>query len=64
MPSPVRFAVVVKMLKEKGYYFDHVRGSHHIFKNMFGHAFNVPVHHNQVKYIYVRQIEKIQRPSH
>lgn len=64
MPSPVRFAVVVKMLKEKGYYFAHVNGSHHIFKNNLGHAFSVPVHRNLVNHVYVRQIEKIQKPQH
>jgi predicted RNA binding protein YcfA (HicA-like mRNA interferase family) len=59
MPSPVRFGAVVKMLKRKGFSFDHVKGSHHICKHSEGRAFTVPVHKNQGKFIYFKQIEKL-----
>ena len=59
MPSPVRYAVVSKMLKDKGFHLRHVRGSHHRFENSKGQVVVVPVHHNLVKAIYVKQIEKL-----
>jgi predicted RNA binding protein YcfA (HicA-like mRNA interferase family) len=59
MPSPVRFGVVVKMLKQKGFCLSHVKGSHHIFKNTEGRTYTVPVHKNQVKHVYVKEIEKL-----
>jgi predicted RNA binding protein YcfA (HicA-like mRNA interferase family) len=59
MPGPVRFAVVVKMLKEKGFYLRHVRGSHHRFENAKGQVVVIPVHQGHVKVIYVKQIEKL-----
>jgi len=59
MPSPVRFAVVQKMLQAKGYFLHHSCGSHFTFKTADGRCFIVPVHHNQVKAIYVKQIEKL-----
>jgi predicted RNA binding protein YcfA (HicA-like mRNA interferase family) len=59
VPSPVRFAVVAKMLKDKGYYLRYVRGSHHRFENSKGQVVVVPVHHNLVKAIYVKQIENL-----
>jgi predicted RNA binding protein YcfA (HicA-like mRNA interferase family) len=59
VPSPVRFAQVVKMLRDKGYYPRHVRGSHHRFENSKGQVVVVPVHHNLVKAVYVKQIEKL-----
>jgi len=55
----VRLAIVVKTLKRKGFFLDHVKGSHHVFKNAQGRAYTVPVHHNQVKYVYVKEIEKL-----
>jgi len=63
MPSPVRLAVVVQLLKRKGFFLDHVRGSHHVFKNSAGRLFIVRVHKGQVKGAYVKQIEKLQIAS-
>ncbi len=60
MPSDVRFAIVAKMLQAKGYYLDHVTGSHHIFYRPGAGSFSVPVYQGKVKYVYVRKIEKIQ----
>jgi hypothetical protein len=31
MPSPVRFAIVRKLLESKGYRLDRISGSHHVF---------------------------------
>jgi predicted RNA binding protein YcfA (HicA-like mRNA interferase family) len=59
MPSPVRLAVVVKMLKAKAFYLRHVRGSHYRFENATGQVVVVPVHQNLVKASYVKQIEKL-----
>jgi predicted RNA binding protein YcfA (HicA-like mRNA interferase family) len=58
MPSPVRFAVVKKLLESKGY--EHVRtdGSHHVFTKPGALPIVVPVHHNQVKYAYFRKAQK------
>jgi predicted RNA binding protein YcfA (HicA-like mRNA interferase family) len=59
MASPVRFEIVVKMLKEKRFFLDHIKGSHHVFKNAQGRSYTVPVHNKQVKHVYVKEIEKL-----
>jgi predicted RNA binding protein YcfA (HicA-like mRNA interferase family) len=59
MPSPVRLAVIVQIIKAKGFYLRHVRGSHHRFENATGQVVVVPVHQNLVKASYVKQIEKL-----
>lgn len=59
MASPVRLAVVVHMLKQKGFFLDHVKGSHHVFKDARGRHFTVPVHNQQVRAVYVREIQKL-----
>jgi len=58
MPSPVRFAVVKKLLEEKGYRLDRISGSHHIFRKPGAPAQNIPVHHNQVKHVYYRKAQE------
>jgi len=55
----VRFALVIKMLQAKGYLLHRSSGSHFTFKAADGRRFIVPVHHGQVKGIYVKQIEKL-----
>ena len=60
LPSEVRFQKVVRMLKAKGYYLDHVTGSHHIFENAAGQSISIPVHNKKVKYGYIREIQKLQ----
>jgi predicted RNA binding protein YcfA (HicA-like mRNA interferase family) len=57
--SPVRFAVVKKMLEARGFFLHHTSGSHFVFKSAAGRRFVVPVHQNQVKGAYVKQIEKL-----
>ncbi len=52
MPSPVRFAVVKKLLESKGYKLVRVAGSHHVFEKAGVRPQIVPVHHNQVKHGY------------
>jgi predicted RNA binding protein YcfA (HicA-like mRNA interferase family) len=65
MPSPVRFAVVKKLLEQKGYRLDRISGSHHIFKKPGAEPEpepepeSIPVHHNLVKASYVKRIEKL-----
>ena len=58
MPSPVRIAVVRKLLESKGYRLDRVSGSHHIFVKPGVPHVNIPVHANQVKYGYYRRAEE------
>lgn len=50
MPSPVRFAVVKKLLESKGYSLDHFSSSHAIFKKAGVKNQVVTVHHNMVKH--------------
>ena len=59
MPSQARFAVVRKMLEERGYSFVRSRGSHFTFDRPGGPLVVVPVRHGKVKYDYVRKIKKI-----
>lgn len=47
------------MLKEKNFLLDHVKGSHHVFKDAQGRTFTVPVHNKRVKAIYVKEIQKL-----
>jgi predicted RNA binding protein YcfA (HicA-like mRNA interferase family) len=58
MPSPVRFAIVRRMLESKGYRMDRVTGSHHVFVKPGAPSEAIPVHGGKVKPYYVRKIEK------
>ena len=58
MPSPVRFAVVKKLLESKGYVLTDISGSHHVFRKPGARPQSVPVHHGQVKYAYYRKAQK------
>lgn len=58
MPSPVRFAVVQKLLESKGYTLENISGSHHKFAKSGQPHVSIPVHANQVKYAYYRLAEK------
>jgi predicted RNA binding protein YcfA (HicA-like mRNA interferase family) len=58
MPSPVRFAIVRRLLERKGYVLTQTSGSHHVFKKRGALPQIVPVHHNQVKYAYYRNAQK------
>ena len=58
MPSPVRFAVVKKLLESKGYVMVRVSSSHHVFEKPGQRPQIVPVHHNLVKYAYFRKAQK------
>jgi predicted RNA binding protein YcfA (HicA-like mRNA interferase family) len=58
MPSPVRFAVVKRLLESKGYAMNRIAGSHHIFDKPGVPHVNIPVHKNQVKYAYYRLAQK------
>lgn len=59
MPSPVRFSVVRNMLESVGYMLTRIHGSHHIFTKAGRPLVSIPVHNNQVKPVYVRQVKKI-----
>ena len=52
MASPVRFAVVPKLLESKGYILDRTSGSHHIFVKPGAAHVNIVVHNKQVKHVY------------
>lgn len=58
MPSPVRFAVVKKLLESKGYVLTDIRGSHHVFKKPGALPQSVPVHHGQVKHVYYKNAKR------
>jgi predicted RNA binding protein YcfA (HicA-like mRNA interferase family) len=59
VPSPLRLAVVVKMLKEKEFFLDPIKGSHHVFKDARGRTYTVPVHNKRVNAVYVKEIQKL-----
>ena len=58
MPGPTRYAVVAKLLKQHGWTLDRIKGSHHAFAKEGEPPLIIPVHHNQVKAVYVRKIKK------
>lgn len=59
MPSDVRFAEVLKLVRRRSWVLVRVRGSHHVFRRPSGGIYVVPVHRNKVKYAYVREIKKL-----
>jgi predicted RNA binding protein YcfA (HicA-like mRNA interferase family) len=59
--SPVRFAVVRKMLESAGWTFRRIKGAHHAFTKPGERTMIVPVHHNKVEPEYVKEVEKICR---
>jgi predicted RNA binding protein YcfA (HicA-like mRNA interferase family) len=59
----VRFAIVKKMLEERGWILTRVSGSHHIFKKPAEQDVVIPVHGGKVKPFYVRQIEKLTKEN-
>lgn len=59
MPSPVRFAVVRRMLENAGWTFERISGSHHNFTKPGRRTYPVPVHKGKVDPVYVRAIEKL-----
>ena len=58
MPSPVRFAVVRRLLEGKGYALTKISGSHHKFTKAGCQPLSIPVHRNQVKYVYYKIAEE------
>lgn len=58
MPSPVRFAVVKKLLESKGYALTRIHGSHHIFEKAGQRPQSIPVHNNQVLHVYYRKAKE------
>jgi len=58
MPSDVRFAVVLRLVKSHGWVLVRVRGSHHVFAKPDGSSYPIPVHHGKVKHTYFRIIQK------
>jgi predicted RNA binding protein YcfA (HicA-like mRNA interferase family) len=59
MPSPVRFAVVRKLLESHGWTLVRVKGSHHQFTKPGERTLVITVHGGKVQPVYVQQIEKI-----
>jgi predicted RNA binding protein YcfA (HicA-like mRNA interferase family) len=58
--SPVSLSVFTRIANHFGYELDHVRGSHHVFRNWTGRKYVVPVHKNAIKAVYVRNFIKEQ----
>lgn len=58
MPSPVRFSVVRRMLEDKGYQLVKINGSHHKFAKPGCLPVVIPVHQNEVKYVYFKLASK------
>ena len=58
MPSPVRFAVVDRLLRDKGYVLHRVSGSHHVFTKAGVPHQNIPVHNGLVKHVYYRKAQE------
>jgi predicted RNA binding protein YcfA (HicA-like mRNA interferase family) len=54
VPSPVRFAVVRRLLEAKGYALTRITGSHHMFTKAGRPLVSIPVHRNQVKHVYYK----------
>jgi predicted RNA binding protein YcfA (HicA-like mRNA interferase family) len=59
MPSDVRFSEIRRRVEAHGWVLVRVRGSHHVFRLPDGRIYVVSVHRNKVKYVYVREIEKL-----
>lgn len=59
MPSPVPFRKIRKQLEDANWYLDRISGSHHQFKHrLIAELLSIPVHKNQVKPHYAREVKK------
>ena len=58
MPSEIRFADVLRLIRKHGWLLIRVRGSHHVFRRPDGSTYSIPVHHGKVKPVYFREIKK------
>jgi predicted RNA binding protein YcfA (HicA-like mRNA interferase family) len=58
MPSPVRFAVVRKLLEDHGWVLARIRGSHHSFTKPGAGTFPIPVHRGKVAHVYYKEAQK------
>jgi predicted RNA binding protein YcfA (HicA-like mRNA interferase family) len=59
MPSPIPFRKVRKQLEDANWYLAKVAGSHHKFKHrLIAEHQSIPVHNNEVKAYYVREVQK------
>ena len=63
MAPSTPFRTIKKLLESNGWYLNRVRGSHHIFKHERLPTVSIPVHKNQVKAFYVKEIEKLIREA-
>ena len=59
MASPVRFAIIRQQLEAAGWQLVRISGSHHIFDRPGGPLVSIPVHNNQVKPFYAKQVQRI-----
>ena len=59
MPSEWRYAEVKRLLESSGWFLDRITGSHHIFAKSGKRNIIFPVHGGEVKFVYVRQAQKI-----
>jgi len=58
--SPVSLSEFTRVANHFGYFYDHTRGSHQVFRNWTGRKYVVPVHSGKVKALYVRNFIKEQ----
>jgi len=63
MAPSIPYRNVKKLLVGHGWYLDRIRGSHHVFKHERYPTVSIPVHKNQVKAFYVKEIEKLIREA-
>jgi predicted RNA binding protein YcfA (HicA-like mRNA interferase family) len=59
MSSPVRFTIIRQQLEAAGWQLVRISGSHHIFDRPGGPLVSIPVHNNQVKPFYAKQVQRI-----
>jgi predicted RNA binding protein YcfA (HicA-like mRNA interferase family) len=60
MPGDVRFSEIRRLLEAKGYRLARISGSHHVFTKAGARAVPIPVHRGQVRFAYVRLVEKLE----
>lgn len=58
--SPIPLAEFMKVAKHFGFTLDHITGSHFVFRNWTGKKYSIPVHHQKIKAVYVRNFIKEQ----
>lgn len=61
MPSPRRYADVLRQLQNNGWSLSRINGSHHMFEKPGEPLLSIPVHNQKVKPCYGKKIDKASR---